>query len=84
MILWSLTFLDPHRINGHPTFLEPPGVVLVKKHNRPSGPLMATGSWFTPRLYLISLDIFRFCNEEYPCMVISNIFAFKLKPDYGP
>ncbi len=28
--------------------LEPPGVVLVKKHNRPSGPLMATGSWSTP------------------------------------
>ena len=23
-------------------------------------------------------------NEEYPCMVISNIFAFQLKPDYGP
>ncbi len=30
--------------------LEPPGVVLVKKHNRPCGPLMATGSWSTPRL----------------------------------
>ncbi len=31
-------------------FLEPPGVVLVKKHTRPCGPLMATGSWSTPRL----------------------------------
>ncbi len=39
------------RINDHPTFLEPLRVVLVKKHNRPCGPLMATGSWSTPRLF---------------------------------
>ncbi len=43
MILWALTFLDP-------TFLEPRGVVIVKKHSKPCGPLMATGSWSSPRL----------------------------------
>ena len=31
------------RINGRPTFLEPTGVVLVKNHSKPSGPLMDTG-----------------------------------------
>ena len=36
--------------------LEPPGVVLVKKHNRPRGPLMATGSWSTPRLIEDTVD----------------------------
>ncbi len=43
LILWSLTFSD-HGINGHPNFLEPPGVVPVRIDTKPSGPLMATGS----------------------------------------
>ncbi len=30
------------------------------------------------------MGMFRYCNEEYPGMVISKIFAFGLKPDYGP
>ncbi len=40
--------------------------------------------WYKLPCNLISLDMFRYCNEEYPSMVISNIFAFELKPDYGP
>ncbi len=39
-----------HRINGHPAFLEPPWVVLVKKHNRPSASFMATPSPSGPPL----------------------------------
>ena len=27
--------------------------------------------------YLISLDMFRYCNKEYPCMIISNIFCIQ-------
>ncbi len=30
-LLVTNTTFGVHRINGHPTFLEPPGVVLVKK-----------------------------------------------------
>ncbi len=52
---WPLILWAPH-------FLEPPGVVHVKKHNRPCGPPTG-GSWSTPRLlkskvlgYLIHLS----------------------------
>ncbi len=36
-----------------------------------------------PAASLISLDMFRYCNEEYPCMVISNILHSNLSLTMG-
>ncbi len=40
----SMVKVSDHRINGHPTILEPPWVVLVKKRNIPSASFKATSN----------------------------------------
>ncbi len=27
--------------------------------------------------------LYQYLNKDYPCIIISNIFAFELKPDYA-
>ncbi len=61
-------------IGYHRKLLQPPGVVFVKKHNRPSGPLMATRSWSTstPTLKCPVHTIFGFAMNPPNNIIIST------------